>query len=101
MVLRLALATIALALLAACGPVQTTAKLVDADREIEAARMAGAARTSPYEFTGAQAYYAKARELEGRARYEEAVQLAEHSVELAKLARTNAITASNRPPEAP
>jgi hypothetical protein len=98
---RLGFATIALATLAACGPIQTTSRLIDADVEIEAARAAGAARTSPYEYTEARLYYDKARELEGRARYEEAAELASKSVTFAKAARKNAISASNRPQENP
>jgi hypothetical protein len=98
---RLALATIALATLAACGPVQSTAKLIDAEVEIEAARAAGAAQSSTYEYVSAQAYFSKARELEGYARYEAAVKIAGKSLEYAKAARKNALAASNRPQENP
>ena len=99
--MRVVLATIAVATLAACGPVQTTSTLIDADVEIQAARTAGAARLSPYEYAGARAYYEKARELEGRARYEEAGKLAAKSVALAKSARNNAIAAGAKPQETP
>jgi hypothetical protein len=98
---RLVLALLALATLAACGPIQSTAALIDADVEIEAARAAGAAQSSPYEFTGAEAYLKKAREVSGRARYETATRLAARSVELAKEARRNAIAASNKAQENP
>jgi hypothetical protein len=93
---RLVLASLALAMLAACGPIQSTAALIDADVELEAARAAGAAQTSPYEFTGAEAYLHKARELSGRSEYERATKLAGRSLELAKQARKNASAASNR-----
>jgi hypothetical protein len=98
---RLVLALLAVASLAACGPIQSTAALIDADVEIEAARAAGAAESSPYEFTGAEAYLKKAREVSGRAQYESATRLASKSVELAKEARKNAVAASNKGQENP
>lgn len=99
--MRLVLASLALAMLAACGPIQSTAALIDADVEIEAARAAGAAQTSPYEFTGAEAYLRKAREVSGRAQYESAARLASRSLVLAKEARKNAVAASNKDRENP
>jgi hypothetical protein len=98
---RLVLALLAVAALAACGPIQSTAALIDADVELEAARAAGAAQASPYEFTGAEAYLRKAREVSGRAQYEAANRLAARSVELSKEARKNAAGASNKVQEAP
>jgi hypothetical protein len=98
---RLAFATIAVVTLAACGPIQSTAKLIDAEIELEAARAAGAPQTSTYEYVSADAYLQKARELEGYARYEQAVQIAGKSLEYAKTARKNALAASNRPQETP
>jgi hypothetical protein len=98
---RIALATIALATLAACGPIQSTAALIDAEVEVEAARAAGAAQASPFEFSGAEANYAKARELAGRARYEASARFANKAVTLAKTARKNAVAASNRAQENP
>jgi outer membrane biogenesis lipoprotein LolB len=98
---RLVLASLALATLAACGPIQSTAALIDADVELEAARAAGAAQTSTYEFTGAEAYLKKAREVSGRAEYEAAARLARRSAELAKVARKNAVAASTKPQENP
>ena len=53
--MRLVLAVIALAVVAGCGPIQSTASLIDADVEVEAARAAGAAASSTYEFTAAEA----------------------------------------------
>ena len=99
--MRVALATIAIATLAACGPINSTAALIDAEVEIEAARAAGAAQSSIYEFAGAEANYAKARELAGRARYEASTRFATNAVMLAKSARKNAVAASNRPQETP
>ncbi len=99
--MRLVLALLALATLAACGPIQSTAALIDADVEIEAARAAGAAQTSPYELTGAEAYLKKAREVSGYARYQAATRLAAKSLALAKEARKNAVAASNKAQENP
>jgi hypothetical protein len=93
---RLLLALLAVATLAACGPIQSTAALIDADVELEAARAAGAPQASPYEFAGAEAYLEKAREVAGRSRYEAAARFAERSAELAKEARRNAVAASNK-----
>jgi outer membrane biogenesis lipoprotein LolB len=94
--LRLSLALLAFLALAGCGPIQSTAALIDADVELEAARAAGAAQTSTYEFTGAEAYLQKAREVSGRAQYEDATRFATKAVSLAKDARRNAVAASNR-----
>jgi hypothetical protein len=96
---RLVLALLALVTLAACGPIQSTAALIDADVEVEAARAAGAARTSPYEFTGAIAYLKKAREVVGHSQYEAGTRFARRSAELARTARKNAAESSNRAQE--
>jgi outer membrane biogenesis lipoprotein LolB len=98
---RLLLALTAAAALAGCGPIQSTAALIDADVAVEAARAAGAPQSSPYEFTGAEAYLQKAREVSGRAQYETATRFAERSRALAAEARKNAAAASNRSGEAP
>jgi hypothetical protein len=94
---RLLLVVLALSTLAGCGPIQSTARLIDADVAIEAARAAGAAQTSPYEFTAAEAYLQKAREVSGYAQYEAAGKFAAKARDLGNLARKNAIAASNRP----
>ncbi len=102
--MRLSKALFALALLAAavgCGPIQSTSALIDADVELEAARAAGAAQSSPYEFAGAEAYLHKAREVSGRAQYEDATRFAKRSLQLAKDARRNAVATSNKAGERP
>ena len=99
--MRLALATIAVVTLAACGPIQSTARLIDVEVEIEAARAAGALQTSTYEYVAAEAYFTKARELEGHARYEQASKMAAKSLLFAQTARKNALAASNKPQETP
>ncbi len=95
--MRLLLALLALSTLAGCGPIQSTASLIDADVAIEAARAAGAAQASPYEFTAAEAYLQKAREVSGRAQYEAATRFASKARDLGNEARKNATAASNRP----
>ena len=94
--MRLLLALPALALLAGCGPIQSTAALIDADVAIESARAAGAPQTSPYEFQTAEAYLQKAREVSGRSQYETATRFAQKARDVATVARKNAIAASNR-----
>jgi hypothetical protein len=98
---RLVLAFVAFAALAACGPVRSTAALIDADVELEAARAAGAPQTSAYEFTAAEAYLKKAREVAGRSEDEAASRLAAKSLALAREARRNAAAAGARPQENP
>jgi hypothetical protein len=93
---RLLLALPALAVLAGCGPIQSTAALIDADVAVEAARAAGAPQSSPYEFHGAELYLQKAREVSGRSQYEAATKFAARARDLAGAARKNAIAASTR-----
>ena len=99
--MRQLLALIALASLAGCGPIQSTSALIDADVELEAARSAGAGATAPYEFTSAEAYLHKARELAGGAQYEASSDFASRAADHAKAARKKAIEASNKAGEAP
>lgn len=94
--MRLLLVVLALSTFAGCGPIQSTAKLIDADVAIEAARAAGAPQTSPYEFTAAEAYLQKAREVSGHAQYEAATRFAAKARDLGDEARKNAIAASNK-----
>ena len=94
--MRFLLALPAVAALAACGPIQSTAALIDADVAVESARAAGAPQTSPFEFDAAQLYLSKAREVSGYAQYETATKFATRAKGLAETARKNAIAASNR-----
>ncbi len=94
--MRLLLATLAACALAACGPVQSTASLIDAEVAIEAARAAGAPQSSPYEFTAAEAYLQKAREVSGYAQYEAATRFAARARDLGNEARKIALAASNK-----
>lgn len=66
----------ALAATSACGPVQSTAYLLDAEVQIEAARTAQADKLAPYEWTLANLYIHKAREEVGYSDFEVAVDFA-------------------------
>jgi hypothetical protein len=98
---RLLFALLGLTFLAACGPVQSTSALIDADVEIEGARAAGAAATAAFEFTTAEAYLRKARQLAGYAQYEHAAVFAAKAREIAKEARQTALATSNRAEKEP
>lgn len=94
-------ASCALALLAGCGPIRSTRALVDADVELEAARVAGAQASAPYEYTAAEVFLHKARETQGRAQYEASARYAEKAASLARSARDRAAQAPARGEEAP
>jgi hypothetical protein len=93
---RLFLALVGLTFVAGCGPIQSTSALIDADVELEGARAAGAPVTASYEFTTAEAYLKKARELAGHSQYENSAAFAGRAREIAKEARVKALAASNR-----
>lgn len=92
--MRLLVALVALAALGGCGPIQSTASLIDAEVALEAARAAGAQDNATYEYTAAEAYLHKARDVSGRARYEESATFAGRARDLAREAREKAIAAS-------
>jgi hypothetical protein len=94
---RLLAVLLALAPLAGCGPIQSTAALIDADVEIEAARAAGAPTAATYEFTAAEAYLHKSREEAGYAQYEASAQFATKARQRAAEAKKKAMASSNRP----
>lgn len=77
----------AVALLAGCGPVQSTAYLLDAEVQIEAARTAQADRLAPYEWTLANLYIHKAREEVGYSDFEAAVSFAQKASANARKAK--------------
>ncbi|MBX5484674.1 MAG: DUF4398 domain-containing protein [Myxococcaceae bacterium] len=80
--------------LAGCGPIQSTAFLLDADVALEAARTARAETYAPYEYTAAQLYLLKAREEVGYSDYEVAVDFAKKASKFANEAREKALSAS-------
>ncbi len=77
-----------------CGPVRATAFIIDADVQIQAAKTAGAEKLAPYEWTAANLYIHKAREVVGYSDYEIGVKFAEKASKFANLARENALAAA-------
>jgi hypothetical protein len=80
----------------ACGPVSSTLALSDAESAIEAARAADARRYALYELTSAEEYFRKAREEEGFADYQDALDLAETARGFADRARARALASPAR-----
>ena len=105
--MKIARALFVLAALSACGPVQSTALLLDAEVQIEAARTAQAERYAPYEWTAANLYYRKSKEEVGYSDFEQAVDFAQKAQKFAVQARENAQKATRKgdepaqPPKAP
>ena len=93
--MRLLSALLVIGALVGCGPVQSTASLIDAEVAVEAARTAGARENAAYEYALAEAYLTKAKETVNRARYESATEFAHKAKELANEARAKAVSASN------
>ncbi len=89
-------AVVLLGLTAACGPTRSTAYLLDADVEIQAAKTAGADKAAPYEYTSANLYLLKAREEVGYSDFETALDFAEKAAKFAKEARAKAMDARNK-----
>jgi hypothetical protein len=86
----------ALAFTTACGPVQSTSFLMDAETMLEAARTAQAEKLAPYEWTAANLYLHKSKEEVGYSDFEEAVDYAKKAVEFATRARDAAVRAVRR-----
>jgi Domain of unknown function (DUF4398) len=73
--------------LSGCGPIQSTALLLDAEVDLEAAKTAGADRFAPYEYTSAALYIHKAREEAGYSDFQVAVDFAKKAQVFAKEAK--------------
>ncbi len=88
-----------------CGPIQSTAYLIDTEVMLEAARTAQADKLAPYEWTSANLYMVKSKEEVGYADFEQAVDYAKKAVGFATKARDVALKAAKRPvddePETP
>jgi hypothetical protein len=78
------------ALSMACGPVQSTAHIIDARAQMDAAREAGAEKHALYEWTLSELYLRKANEQVGRSQYEIAIDFAQRSMKYAATAKTRA-----------
>jgi hypothetical protein len=85
-----------LGLLAGCGPVQSTAYLIDAQVQIEAARTAGADKYALYEYTAANLYLHQSRVETGYSNYDNALLYAKKASEFARQAKTNAEAAASQ-----
>ena len=81
--------------LAGCGPVKSTAHLLDAEVQIQAARTAGAEKLAPYEWTAANLYIRKAREEVGYSDFQAGVDFAEKAARYAAEAREKAMAVAN------
>ena len=85
-----------------CGPVQSTAYLLDAEVAIQSAKTAGADKYAPYEYTSATLYIHKAREEVGYSDFEVAVDFAQKAAKYANEAREKAMSlAKDAPPPPP
>lgn len=86
---------LALLALGACGPISSTTHLLDAREPFEAARREGAETFAPYEFTKAEIYLRKSKELQGYSDYEQAVRFADKARAMAeeaiRVARRNKV----------
>ena len=79
-----------LGLLAGCGPVQSTAYLIDAQVQIEAARTAGADKYALYDYTAANLYLRQARVETGYSNYDNALLYAKKASQFARDAKAHA-----------
>jgi hypothetical protein len=94
---RSVLVLIALGVLASgCGPIQSTAYLIDTETMLEAARTAQADKLAPYEWTAANLYYAKSKEEVGYSDFEQAVDYGKKAVAFATKARDAALKVGRR-----
>src|SRR4051812_37097278 len=85
-----------LGLLAGCGPVQSTAYLIDAQVQIEAARTAGADKYAPYYYTAANLYLHQSRVETGASNYDTALSYAKKASEYARTAKSDSEAAAQQ-----
>jgi hypothetical protein len=79
-----------------CGPIQSTAVLLDTENMLEAAHTSQAERLAPYEWTAASLYFAKAKEEVGSSEYEAAVGYGKKALDFATKARDVALKNARR-----
>jgi hypothetical protein len=91
---RIPVLLVLLGTVSACGPVRSTAYLLDADVALEAARTASADKYAPYEYTSAQMYLLKAREEVGYSDYDVALDFAQKASKYANEARQKSMSAA-------
>jgi hypothetical protein len=81
--------------LAGCGPVQSTAFLIDSQVQLEAARTAGAPKYAPYPWTAANLYLHEARVEVGYSNYDVALGYAQKASKFAREAKQQSIARAN------
>lgn len=78
---------------AGCGPISSTTHLIDARDQFKVAKREEAKTFAPYEYTRAELYLRKAKELQGYSEYQQsmvfAIRAKDMSVEAVKVARKN------------
>lgn len=74
-----------------CGPVESTSLIVEADTAFHNAKTVGAEDKSPYEYTAAEQYLHKAREMWGTSDFEYAIDYAKKARDLAIKARERSL----------
>ena len=82
--------------LTGCGPVRTTAHIIDAEVDIGAARSVGAEKRAAYEWTAANLYLHKAREEVAYSNYQSGVEFATKASDCAKAARMKSTNQSDK-----
>ncbi len=78
---------------AGCGPISSTTHLIDARDQFKVAKREEAKTFAPYEYTKAELYLRKAKELQGYSEYQQsmvfAIRAKDMSVEAVKVSRRN------------
>ena len=74
-----------------CGPVESTVLIVEADTAFHNAKTVDAKKKSPYEYTAAEQYLHKAREMWGTSDFEYSIDYATKARDLAIKARERAM----------
>jgi len=82
--------TLTSVLVSACGPARSTILIIDAQAALDGATTAQADKYALYEYTAAEAYLQKAREEQGYADFEPAMDFAEKAKEMAQKATSKA-----------
>ena len=83
--------------LSACGPISALSTVRDATVALEAAKVAGADKSAPFEYTSAEQYLTKAREEQGYSDYQVAIELAKKALDYAVKARKLAMRKGEQP----
>jgi len=82
--------------LAACGPVESTIMINDAEVAIEAARLVESEEYSPFEYVSAVEYLHKAKEKRNYSEFEPAIDYALKAERFAEEAKKNALESPDR-----